>query len=196
MSPSLRTSTMLLSISVAAVGLTVWKIAIPSFEEGERRMLEAGRLLALQSQEASLVSERERSRGDLERALSAVRATVRTIPREADQAQLMRMLAVGASEEVGTQTIVAGDPVPAINADSTPFKAVPVTVEMEATFGRVMQVLARAERDMRLVRPLHVSIVRPAEDHAGAKDAAAPRFVDARIELDAVYGSNGEGGIR
>lgn len=196
MNCSLRTSLLLLAIAVIALGLTIWKLAVPSFEESERRMLEAGRLLALRSQEAALCKARDRIRGDLDRMVANVRSTVRAIPAEPDQAHLMRMLSVGASDEVGSQTIVAGDPVPAINADSTPFKAVPVTVEMEATFGRVMQVLARAERDARLVRPLHVSILRPADGADGKKGEEGPRFVNAQIELDVVFGSAFEGASR
>ncbi|MFM7051152.1 MAG: hypothetical protein ACKOYN_03335 [Planctomycetota bacterium] len=196
MNCSLRTSLMLLSIAVIALGLTVWKLALPAFEESERRMLEAGRLLALSSQETALRSARDRVRGELERVVANVRSTVRAIPTEPDQAHLMRMLSVGASDEVGSQTIVAGDPVPAINADSTPFQAVPVTVEMEATFARVMQVLARAERDARLVRPLHVSILRPADGGNGSTAKEGPRFVDAKIELDVVFGSAFEGATR
>jgi hypothetical protein len=193
---SLRTSAMLLGVSVAVLGLAIWKVAIPAFEEGERRMLEAGRLLALGSQEAALRKECEAARGELERTLARVRTTVRAIPSEPDQAQLMRMLAVGADEDVGNQVITAGDPVPATTSDASPFRAVPVTVEMESTFARVMQVLARAERDVRLVRPIHVSIVRPADAAGDAKQGEASRFVNARIELDAVYGSALEGGSR
>jgi hypothetical protein len=63
---------------------------------------------------------------------------------------------------------------------------------MHASFERVMEVLARAEGDRRLVRPIHIEIQRAAFDPnaRGAKqtDGALP-LVEARLELDAVFGA-------
>ena len=153
----------------------------------------------------------------------AAARVLRTIPQGADQAHLMRMLAVGTGPDMGTQTIVAGEPVPATPAAApnptnaaanattnattgatrvrtdAPLRAVPVIVEMRASFERVMEVLARAEGDRRLVRPIHIEIQRPdagASARAGARNAGgaaagtddgAATLVDARLELDAVF---------
>ena len=111
-------------------------------------------------------------------------SVLRAIPATPDQAHLMRMLALGSSADVGTQTIVAGDALPATNGPAAGLKAVPITIEMRASFAKVIELLLRAEGDRRLVRPIGVEITRTAD----AKSDDAVPLVDARIELDAVYG--------
>jgi hypothetical protein len=49
-----------------------------------------------------------------------------------------------------------------------------------------MDVLARAEGDRRLVRPIRVEIERPLDDKSG-REANPSSLVEARIELDAVF---------
>jgi hypothetical protein len=60
-----------------------------------------------------------------------------------------------------------------------------------------MEILARAEGDRRLVRPIRIEITRPqARSVAGSDrdDATQPTFVEAKLELDAVYAQADEAG--
>lgn len=177
------------AIAVAGVsGFMLW----PAFTASEARALECGRLLTQVARYDAIAIERDRMLGELVQARASASRVLREIPAVADQAHLMRMLAVGASSDMGTQTIVAGDVIPASASGKGGLRAVPVTVEMHASFERVMEVLARAEGDRRLVRPIHIEIQRAAFDPnaRGAKqtDGALP-LVEARLELDAVFGA-------
>jgi len=210
-----------LGLSVLAVvgagGTLLW----PALVASEERIAECGRLLSQVERHDAIAAERDAMRVDLASARAAAARVLRTIPQGADQAHLMRMLAVGTGPDMGTQTIVAGESVPATPAAAgtatntatntaagtstgashartgAPLRAVPVIVEMRASFERVMEVLARAEGDRRLVRPIHIEIQRPdagvaaragarnPNATAGADDGA--NLVEARLELDAVF---------
>jgi len=213
-----------LGLSVLAVAGAAGMMLWPAVVASEERAAECGRLLSQVERHDAIAAERDAMRVDLASARTAAARVLRTIPQGADQAHLMRMLAVGTGPDMGTQTIVAGEPVPAtpdgaaastggkvppsgtsatpsgISATSraranAPLRAVPVTVEMRASFERVMEVLARAEGDRRLVRPIHIEIQRPDESaaaRAAARGGAAvapgdASLVEARLELDAVF---------
>ena len=165
-------------------------IAIPAWNRAVERASESGRLLARASQLEMLTRERDAIRSSVNAARASANAVLRSIPLHADQGSLMRMLAVSAGNDVGTQTILAGDAVPATPRESG-YHAIPVTVEMHASFARVMEILARAESDRRLVRPIRIEITRSADPSTQSRNAkdADKGFVEARIELDAVYGN-------
>lgn len=188
-----------LAVATASLVAVAWLVALPALEVAESRALEAGRLLGRAEQRERIERDRDRVQASLADARVASASVLRVIPHEADQAHLMRMLAVGTGADVGTQTIVAGDSLPATPSADTPYRAVPVTVEMKATFARVMEILARAENDSRLVRPIRVEIRRPADRGAPRGDAAASEgatLVEAVLELDAVYGAPSSGDAR
>jgi len=211
-----------LGLSVLAVAGAAGMLLWPAVVASEERAAECGRLLSQVERHDAIAAERDAMRADLASARVAAARVLRTIPQGADQAHLMRMLAVGTGPDMGTQTIVAGEPVPATPAAASPtnaatnatanattgatrvrtdapLRAVPVIVEMRASFERVMEVLARAEGDRRLVRPIHIEIQRPdagASARAGARNAGgaaagtddgAATLVEARLELDAVF---------
>lgn len=212
-----------LGLSVLAVAGAAGMLLWPAVVASEERAAECGRLLSQVERHDAIAAERDAMRTDLASARVAAARVLRTIPQGADQAHLMRMLAVGTGPDMGTQTIVAGEPVPATPAAApnptnaaanattnattgatrvrtdAPLRAVPVIVEMRASFERVMEVLARAEGDRRLVRPIHIEIQRPdaaASARAGARNAGgaaagtddgAATLVEARLELDAVF---------
>lgn len=159
--------------------------AVPAMRVAEDRMAQAGALMT----QAGAIDGLRRERDAAEAALASLDlradAVLRTIPANPDQAHLMRMLALGAGEDVGTQTIVAGEPLPATPAGNPGLKAVPITVEMQSSFARVMELLVRAERDRRLVRPIEIEITRAVDEKSDAP------LLEARIELDAVYGVAG-----
>jgi hypothetical protein len=181
-----RISVSLLGVSVlalaSATGLLLW----PALATSDARTAECGRLLSQAARHDEIAAARDRLRLEVADARASADRVLRSIPAAADQAHLMRMLALGTSDDMGTQTIVAGDPVPATPSGSRDLRAVPVTVDMKATFARVMDVLARAEGDRRLVRPIRVEIERPLDDKSG-REANPSSLVEARIELDAVF---------
>lgn len=183
-----------LGCTAAAFFGTIAFRALPTVRVAEERMHEAGTLVARAGALEAIGRRRDQAREQLEQVEARANKVLRTIPSAPDQAHLMRMLALAASDEVGAQTIVAGDAVPASNGPAPGLKAVPITVEMRASFAKVIELLSRAEGDRRLVRPIGIEITRTAD----AKSGDAVPLVDARIELDAVYGAAdakaGEGG--
>jgi hypothetical protein len=172
-------------LSVAALASAVAFILHPALERAEARTVECGRLFARAAELERVTDERDHAQAALDAERDAASRVLRTIPAERDQATLMRLLAVAAGDGVGTQTVVAGDPVPATPDGAPGLEAMPVTVEMRATYARIMELLDRAESSRRLVRPIRVEIMRPARP----RDGDDPSQVDARIEVDAVYGS-------
>jgi hypothetical protein len=168
--------------ALAFAGVVVFR-AVPSMRATEERMIEAGTLVARAGSIEAIEHRRDEARARLDEVRLRADRVLRAIPTTPDQAHLMRMLALGSSADVGTQTIVAGDALPATNG-AAGLKAVPITIEMRASFAKVIELLCRAEGDRRLVRPIGVEITRTAD----AKSDDAVPLVDARIELDAVYG--------
>ena len=191
MSRPSKTSVVMLACSALGLAGAVGFLFFPALNASEVRANECGRLLAQVERSEAIAAARDALRGEVAGARADASRVLRAIPSGPEQASLMRMLAVGADADMGTQTIVAGDVVPASPTGKQPFQAVPITVDMRATFERVMEVLARAEGDRRLVRPIRIEISRPVE---GDKPRGAsttkfdPRLVEARIELDAVFG--------
>lgn len=179
----------LVGASLAALGVVGAFVAFPVVRKAEARALESGRLLGRAAQISAATRERDALRDRVEAAQTASREVLRRIPSSTDQASLMRMLAVETSGEVMTQMINAGEIVPASSQPASPFKAVPVTVEMVATFPAVMKLLTNAEGSDRLVRAIRITIEKqPRKDSRRDADWDSP-FVKAVLELDAVYGN-------
>lgn len=189
-----RTSLAMLGTSALAVVGAVTLLLMPAMQSSDARNAECGRLLAQVGRHAEIAAQRDRMQAELATARAAAQRVLRAIPEGAEQAHLMRMLAVGTGPDMGTQTIVAGDAVPATPGAHEGFRAVPVTVEMKASFAMVMDVLARAEGDRRLVRPIRIEIQRPGAERM-SRPGAAPAvvaesgLVEARLDFDAVFGT-------
>jgi Tfp pilus assembly protein PilO len=179
----------LLGASVAAFGLVVGFLVVPALRSADERAHECGRLYARLGKIDSARLERDEIRERVESAQASSRAVLRQIPDATDQAALMSMLAVETGSSVLNQTVTAGEPVPATPRSKESLKAVPVTVEITATFDEVMGLLARAENDRRLVRAIRVEMEKATRaDNRRDIDWDSP-FVRATIELDAIYGS-------
>jgi len=186
-----KASIAMLLLSALGLAGSAGILLLPAIRVAEARTAECGRLLSQVSRYGEIAEARDRLRSEVEEARKDSTRVLRTIPSAPDQAHLMRMLALPAGPDVGTQTIVAGDPIPATMRGDGGYYAVPVTVEMKASFERVMEVLARIEGDRRLVRPIRIEISRPQEADGRGSRVAAPQaenLVEARIEADAVYG--------
>lgn len=178
----------LLGASLTAFGLVVGFVAYPALRRAEERALECGRLLGRAAQIESATRERDVLKERVQEVQRSSRTVLRSIPATTDQATLMRMLAVETSPHVLTQVINAGESVPASPAARMPFRAVPVSVEMVATFPEVLGLLTRAEGSDRLVRAIKLTIEKQAKkDSRREADWDSP-FVKATLELDAVYG--------
>jgi hypothetical protein len=180
-----RTSMGACALGVAALSAATAFLLHPALARAEARVEECGRLFAQAAQLERVAGARDRAQSALDEERAAAAGVLRSIPAEREQAALMRLLAVSAGDGVGTQTIVAGDPLPATPGPANGLEAMPVTVEMRATYARIMELLDRAESSGRLVRPIRVEIARPARPREGDD----PSQVDARIEIDAVYGT-------
>lgn len=185
------TSLGLLGASVAAFGLVVGFLVVPALRRADERALECGRLYARIGKIESARLERDEIRERVESAQASSQSVLRQIPDATDQAALMSMLALETGSSVLSQTVTAGEPVPATPRSKESLKAVPVTVEITATFDEVMGLLARAENDRRLVRAIRVEMEKATRpDNRRDIDWDSP-FVRATIELDAIYGAAG-----
>ena len=181
-------SLVLLGASIAGLGVVIGFVSYPTIRKAEANALESGRLLARAAQFEAATAERDELRERVEAAREASSLVLRSIPPEPDQASLMRMLAIETNPSVLMQEVKAGDPVSASPREATPYSAVPIRVEMIATFPEVMQLLSRAEGSDRLVRTIKVTIEKQAKrDNRREADWDTP-FVKATIDLDAVYG--------
>ena len=184
-----NSSITLLAASIVGLGVVCAFVAFPAVTRAETRALESGRLVARASQLESATKERDDLRARVEAARVASRAVLRAIPTHPDQASLMRMLAVETKPTVLMQTINAGDPVIASPLEELTFSAVPIKVEMVATFPEIMGLLSLVEGGDRLVRPIRITLEKQAKrDNRREADWDSP-FVRAMIDLDAVYGS-------
>lgn len=184
-----RSSILMLASSTAALGAVVGFVVYPTLRKADERATEAGRLLGRAAQLSAATRERDEMRDRVEASRAASREVLRSIPTTTDQAALMRMLAVETGGDVQTQVINAGEAVPATPVASSPYKAVPVSVEMTATFPEIMNLLARAEGGERLVRAIKVTIEKPPKrDNRRDADWESP-FVKANIDFDAVFGA-------
>ncbi|MFN5495362.1 MAG: hypothetical protein ACK5C3_02145 [bacterium] len=182
----------LLGASLAAFGLVIGFVAYPALRKAEARAIECGRLLGRAAQIDSATKERDALKDRVQQVQRASQTVLRSIPPTTDQATLMRMLAVETSPHVLTQVINAGESVPASPGPRMPYRAVPVSVEMIATFPEVLELLTRAEGSDRLVRAIKLTIEKqPKKENRREADWDSP-FVRATLELDAVYGTAAE----
>jgi len=178
----------LLGASVAAFAVVIAFVLAPALRRADERTLECGRLFARIGKIDAASRERDEIQRRVESARSDSESILRVIPKATDQASLMSMLAVETGSKVQMQTVTAAEPVPATPRPREALKAVPVTVEMTATFDEIIALLARAENDRRLVRAIRVDIEKAARpDNRRDTDWDSP-FVRAMIELDAIYG--------
>jgi hypothetical protein len=179
----------LLGASLAALGVVIGFVAYPALRKAEERALECGRLFGRAAQIDAVTRERDLLKERVQEVQRSSRTVLRSIPVTTDQATLIRMLAVETSPRVLTQVINAGESVPASPAPRMPYRAVPVSVEMVATFPEVLELLTRAEGSDRLVRAVKLTIEKqPKKENRREADWDSP-FVKATLELDAVYGA-------
>lgn len=116
-----------------------------------------------------------------------VRSELKDIPAHAEVAQLIRRLSMDVDGvTVLDQTFTAGQSDHASQHESNPAQAMPVTVDMEATFDSIFAMLRNVERTQRLLRvnTLEMQEIEQAEEDA---DPYAMPLVRAKIGIEAVY---------
>lgn len=160
--------------------LLVWP-SVRATRSAEAEIETLRRKIALRAEQTQRVERAARELDLLERR---VEADFRVIPESADIAQIMRILSLPVDERtVFDQTFTAGAAVEAVTGSSFPERAVPLSVDMKATFDSVYLVLATAERTERLVR---VSSVRLAADRTAGDPAQMPMLI-ASVGLEVIY---------
>ena len=156
---------------------------------GHRRVAEVEtRLDALAEMVESLDRrsvEVERLTTEVEAVETRLRTELRDIPDRPDAAALIRRLSMPRDDvTVLDQSFLTSGPAPAVPGGSLRTKAMPVTVEMKATFDSVFALMRSAESMPRLVR---VASVRLTAERAKEQGHGRLPFVVARVELDAIF---------
>jgi Tfp pilus assembly protein PilO len=148
----------------------------------------ARRMESLRAKVESLggrTAEVERLTRALDEANARIAGELRQVPGEPDVAAIFRRLSLPVDGmAVRDQTFSAGAETEAVPGAELPTKAIPVTVDMLASFEAIFHLLQAAESMERLVR---VSTVKVSVDREAAEAAANEGFLAATIELDAVF---------
>jgi Tfp pilus assembly protein PilO len=155
---------------------------------GHRRKTEVDRRLASLREMVDSVDQRivevERLTAEVERMEQQLENDLRDIPARPDTVELIRRLSMPRDDvTVLDQSFLTSGPAAAVPGGDVRTKAMPVTVEMEASFDAVFALIDAAESMPRLVR---VAGVKLSADRDRRKDAVVP-FVTARVELDAIF---------
>jgi hypothetical protein len=130
----------------------------------------------------------ERLADELEVVRQRMGDDLKLIPETPDSAGLNRILSLPIdARTVRDQTFTAGSPTAAAVGEDFPELAVPLTVDMEATFDSVFALIRIAEQMDRLVR---VASVRMAVDRT--EDVEETPLLTATIGLEVIYEPPGE----
>jgi len=120
---------------------------------------------------------------ELKQARQRVEEELKFIPRTSDVAGLMRKLSLPVDgRTVLDQTFTAGSPCDAAVGETFTERAMPLTVDLEATFDSVFALIRAAELMDRLVR---VSSVRMAAERQG--DGSGVPVLTASVGLEVIY---------
>ncbi len=166
--------------SIMVVGILVF--AWPWYRERHEISL---RLHSLQSKVSSLTdrtAELERLAREVEDARKVI-ATLRTIPDSPDIASLMRELSIPVDGwSVLDQTFASSTATDAVPDADLSTQAMPVTVEMEASFDSLFSLVNSAESMNRLVRVASVRIT--SEE---TEDRSVAPMLHATVGLEAIF---------
>lgn len=120
---------------------------------------------------------------DVGEAQRQVDEELKQVPAAPEIASLMPQLSLPVDgERVLDQTFNAGNPVEAVPGDPDAPQAVPVIIEMQATFDSIFAILRAAETMDRLIRVTSVRIACERPDEEQDQD-----ILTASIGLDAIY---------
>lgn len=159
--------------------LLVW----PNYREARAIRQEVVELRGKISGLAGQTGKVEQLADELEAARRRVGEELKLVPETADVAGLMRKLSLPVDgRTVLDQTFTAGNPCDAVPGESFSERALPLTVDMEATFDSVFALICAAERMDRLVR---ISSVRVAAERPG--DGPDVPMLTASVGLEVVY---------
>ncbi len=168
-----------LSVLILGGALLVW----PSLKETQATRQE---ITLLQKKIMGLAEQTktvEALADELNLANLRVESELKVIPQAADIAGLMRKLSLPVDgSTVLDQTFTAGNPNDAVIGEEFIERAMPLTVDMEATFESVFALIRSVETMDRLVR---VSSVRMAVDRTG-NEPDVP-VLDASVGLEVIY---------
>ena len=133
--------------------------------------------------------EKERLEAQLRLTEDLVTNDLKLIPVAPDLARLIRTLSqVVDRVQVLDQTFTAGTPGAAIIGSQSTVQAMPLTVDMQATFDSVFALLQNAESIDRLVRVNSVRVICKRDEKDSDSDSEAP-IVKATVGLEAIFDS-------
>jgi hypothetical protein len=137
----------------------------------------------------SQTEEKQRLEAQLKITQSRVNNDLKLIPESADLATLIRKLSqVVDRVRVIDQTFTAGTPGEAIIGSQSSMQAMPLTVDMQATFDSVFALLQNAESIDRLVRVNSVRVMCKRDEKNAVIDGDVP-IVKATVGLEAIFDS-------
>jgi Tfp pilus assembly protein PilO len=156
--------------------------------------------LQIRSQTQQLLEKSQRLQGDtrvvtrlaerVRNLRTHVERDLKVIPDEPRIAEMMRRLSLPVDGiTVRDQTFAAGSPKPASTQHEVPFNAVPVTVELDASFDAIFSLLRATESTPQLIRVHSVHIERSAEE---GKSQVPSDWLHATLSLEAIHRSEEE----
>jgi len=159
--------------------LLVW----PNYREARAIRAEVVELRGKISGLAGQTGAVEQLADELEAARCRMAEELKLVPESPDVADLMRKLSLPVDgRTVLDQTFTAGKPCDAVLGEDFNERALPLTVDMEATFDSVFALICAAERMDRLVR---VASVRMAAERPA--DGPEVPMLTASVGLEVVY---------
>jgi len=173
----------MIALFVLGVAFLVW----PAYRQAHR----------INSQTQELIRKSDRLEDDtsvvkelaerLQQLRRRIEEDLKTVPNEPRVAEMMRRLSLPVDGvTVRDQTFAAGEPKPASQQADIPFKAIPLTVELDASFDAVFSLLRATEQSPQLVRTRSLHIERKSEKD---DNTISKNWLRATISLEAVYGS-------
>jgi len=164
---------------VVGGGLLVWPNHRQTGEIGDEISLLEDKIAGLAAQ----TEEVERLAGEYSRLKRRIDEQLKAIPQSPDVAGLMRKLSLPVDgTTVMDQTFTAGSPGSAIVGEESAERAMPLTVDMKATFDSVLALIRAVESIDRLIRVASVRMVAERDETA----AEAP-LLTASVGLEVIY---------
>lgn len=169
----------LLAVVALTVGLFIW----PNYREAARIQREISdlhnRIKGLESQ-AQVVDQ---LKAEVTIAQRRIASELKSIPQSPDVASLIRSLSQDVDRvSVVDQTFTAGSQCDAMTGEKLALQAMPLTVDMDATFESVFALIRNAESLERLVRVVSVRVLCKRDDKT-----MGPSILKASVGLEAIF---------
>ncbi len=168
---------------VAMLALGVVVFVVPTYRQAATVRERIGDLRARIANLEHSTQDVERLTAEVAQQRLRIEREFKIIPESADIASLIRKLSLPVDQTmVRDQTFTAGSPGDAIPGGASPLQAIPLMVDMEATFDSVFALVRSAESVDRLVRVSSVRMMCKRDEAQNDRP-----ILKATVSLDAIF---------